>query len=80
MNEPLSTPLKLRIGWVWQFEGQWCMISDHVSADAAIARPWASTAWPEKAISSPTFHRSPGSGVSMKTSNLLHGNPGTAQT
>ena len=41
---------------VWQFDGQWCMMTDHVSADAGSDPSCGSLALPLNAIGSPTFH------------------------
>src|SRR4051794_8266887 len=63
--EPLATPLKSWIGWVWQFDGQWCMITDHDSAEAGSVPSWASVAEPRKAIVSPTAQVNVDAGASI---------------
>jgi hypothetical protein len=39
---------------VWQFDGQWCMITDHDSRAAGTVPSLASVAEPRKLIASPT--------------------------
>src|SRR5262245_33607748 len=55
VNEPVATPVKVWMTCSWQFDGQWCMISVHVSADAGSVPCCGSVADPEKPITSPTF-------------------------
>src|SRR6185295_14448324 len=47
-KDPLETPTKSWIGWMWQVAGQWCRSSDQVSADAGSGPSLASVAEPEK--------------------------------
>ncbi len=41
---------------MWQFDGQWCMTSDHVSAEGGSVPSCGSVAEPANAITSPTLH------------------------
>ena len=54
-NEPLATPGKSWTGWVWQIDGQWCMIMDQLSAEGGKEPSSLSVALPENVMTSPTF-------------------------
>src|SRR5512133_110229 len=58
VNDPLPTPVAVWITCVWQSVEvkQWCRMNDQLSADAGSVPSWASVAWPEKLMTSPTFH------------------------
>ena len=47
---------------VWQFDGQWCMMTDHVSADAGSEPSCGSLALPLNAIAVPTLQVNDDSG------------------
>ena len=48
---------------MWQFDGQWWMMTCHDSALGGSVPSCGSVPWPEKAIGSPTFQVSVGGGV-----------------
>ncbi len=49
----------------WQFDGQCSILSVHSNAESGRAPSWASVAWPENEISSPTAQVSELDGESM---------------
>ena len=65
MNEPEATPGNVWIVWEWQFDGQCCSTSVHVSAEAGNAPSCGSVAEPLKLMRSPTFHVVPAVGVEI---------------
>ena len=50
---------------MWQFDGQWCMISSQSERDAGRVPSSGSVAEPEKEMTSPTFQVVPAAGVSI---------------
>ena len=63
VNEPDATPAKVCTGCEWQLEGQCCMTSSQVRADAGRVPSCVSVAEPEKLMTSPTFQVVPAAGV-----------------
>src|ERR687892_41225 len=62
---PFAVPAKVWSGCSWQVEGQCCITRDHESADAPSVPCWASLAWPENVMTSPTFQVVLAAGVSI---------------
>src|ERR671919_115759 len=61
----IAVPVKVWSGCSWQVDGQCCITRDHESADAPSVPCWASLAWPEKVMTSPTFQVVLAAGVSI---------------